>query len=113
MFYEKITKPSTKPEKAKQINAIASKDWQSPIMAYLQGHFEPSDEKEGKRMFQRARSYTLSEGELYKSGVVAPWLKCITATGGQELLKKILSGLCGSHIGIRPLVAKAFRQGFF
>ena len=82
-------------------------------MAYLRGHFEPTDEKEGKRMFQRARSYTLSGGELYKSGVVAPWLKCITTAEGQELLKEIHSGLCGSHIGIRPLVAKAFRQGFF
>jgi hypothetical protein len=41
-------------------------------MAYLRGHFEPADEKDEKRMFQRARSYTLSEGELYKSGVVAP-----------------------------------------
>ena len=40
-------------------------------------------------------------------------LKCITTAEGQELLKEIHSGLCGSHIGIRPLVAKAFRQGFF
>ena len=78
-------------------------------MAYLRGHFEPADEKEGKRMFQRARSYTLYEGELYKSGVVAPWLKCVTMAEGQELLKEIHSGLCGSHIGVRPLVAKAFR----
>jgi len=82
-------------------------------MAYLRGHFEPADEKDEKRMFQRARSYTLSEGELYKSGAVAPWLKCITTTEGQELLQEIHSGLYGSHIGIIPLVAKAFRQGFF
>jgi len=39
-------------------------------MAYLRGHFEPADEKDGKRMFQRARSYTIFEGELYKLGVV-------------------------------------------
>ena len=82
-------------------------------MAYLRGHYEPADEKEGKRMFQRARSYALIEGELYKSGVVAPWLRCIATTEGQELLNEIHSGLCGSHIGLRPLVAKAFRQGFF
>ena len=113
VFYEKIMKPYTKQEKAKQINAIASEDCRSPIMAYLRGHFEPADEKEEKRMFQRARSYTLSEGELYKSGVAAPRLKCITAAEGQELLNEIHSGFCGSHIGIRPLVAKAFRQGFF
>ena len=27
VFYEKITKPSTKQEKAKQVNVIASEDW--------------------------------------------------------------------------------------
>lgn len=55
-------------------------------MAYLRGHFEPADEKDGKRMFQRARSYTIFEGELYKLGVVAPWLKCIPISKGRELL---------------------------
>ena len=82
-------------------------------MAYLRGHFEPADEKDGKRMFQRARSYTIFEGELYKLGVVEPWLKCIPISKGRELLQENHSGLCGSHIEVRPLVSKAFRQGFF
>jgi hypothetical protein len=47
-------------------------------MAYLRGHFEPVDETEEKRMSQRARGYLVSEGELYKSGITAPWLKCIS-----------------------------------
>ena len=55
----------------------------------------------------------ISHGELYKSGVVTPWLKCIPVNQGIELLKEIHAGICGSHIGIRPLAAKAFRQGFF
>jgi len=113
VFYEKITKPSTKQIKEKQINAILSKDWRSPIMAYLRGHFEPADEKDEKQMFQRARSYTIFEGELYKSGVVAPWLKCIPISEGRDLMQEIHSGLCRSHIVIRSLVSKAFRQGFF
>ena len=29
------------------------------------------------------------------------------------MLKKIHYGLCGSHIGFRQLISKAFRQGFF
>ena len=82
-------------------------------MAYLRGHFEPADEKDGKRMFQRARSYTIFEGELFKSGIVAPWPKCIPISEGRELLKEIHSGMRRSHIGVRPLVSKASRQGFF
>jgi hypothetical protein len=86
VFYEKITNPSTKPGREKLINAILSKDWRSPIIAYLQGHFEPSDEKDEKMMSQSARNYTISDGHMYKSGVVAPWLKCITIDEGRGLL---------------------------
>ena len=78
-------------------------------MEYLRGNIELPDEKEEKKMFQRARGYVISEGELLKSGVTSPWLKCISITEGIELLKEIHSGSCGSHIGFRQLVSKAFR----
>ena len=51
-------------------------------MAYLRGHYEPSDEAEVKRLSQRTRGYVISQGELYKSGVVTPWLKCIPVAQG-------------------------------
>ena len=82
-------------------------------MAYLRAHYEPSDKAEEKRLSQRARGYVISQGELYKSGVVTPWLTCIPVAQGVKLLNEIHSGICGSHIGIRPLAAKPFRQGFF
>ena len=82
-------------------------------MAYLRGHYEPSDEAEEKRLSQRARGYVISQGELHKLGVVTPWLKCIPVAQGIELLNEIHSGICGSHIGTRPLAAKAFMQYFF
>jgi len=82
-------------------------------MEYLRGNIELLNEKEEKRMFQRARGYIISEGELFKSGVTSPWLKCISTAEGIELLKEMHSGFCRSHIGFRQLVSKAFRQGFF
>jgi hypothetical protein len=50
---------------------------------------------EEKRLKQRARGYTVVNGELYKSGVTEPWLRCITSEKGRELLKEIHSGFCG------------------
>jgi len=82
-------------------------------MAYLRGHFDQANETDEKRMSQRSRGYIISEGELYKSGVTTLWLRCIPIAQGRELLNEIHSGLCGSHIRIRPIAAKAFRQGFF
>ena len=113
VFYEKISTPSTRQKKESRINAIFSEDWRASIMAYLRAHYEPSDEAEEKRLSQRARGYVISQGELYKSGVVTPWLTCIPVAQGVELLNEIHSGICESHIGVRPLAAKAFRQGFF
>jgi hypothetical protein len=62
---------------------------------------------------QRARGYTVVNGELYKSGVTEPWLRCITSEKGVELLKEIHSGLCGAHISTRALAIKAIKKGFF
>jgi hypothetical protein len=43
------------------------------------------------------------EGELYKQGVCSPLLKCLFRAEGQELMKEIHVGLCGAHIGSKPL----------
>jgi hypothetical protein len=61
----------------------------------------------------RTRPYIIIEGELYKHGVCSPLLKCLSRTEGQELMKEIHAGLCGTHIGSRPLLGKVFRQGFY
>jgi hypothetical protein len=81
-------------------------------MAYLRGHYEPQDELE-ERLKQRAMGYTEVNGELYKSGITEPWLRCITSKKGLELLKEIHSGFCGAHIGTIALAGKAIKQGFY
>jgi hypothetical protein len=64
-------------------------------------------------MEARTRPYVIIEGELYKHGVCSPLLKCLSKTEGIKLMKEIHAGLCGSHIGSRPLLGKVFRQGFY
>jgi hypothetical protein len=66
-----------------------------------------------KRMEARTRPYVTIEGELYKHQVCSPLLKCLSRTEVQELMKEIQAGLCGAHIGSRPLLVKVFRQGFY
>jgi hypothetical protein len=64
-------------------------------------------------MEARTRPYVIIEGELYKYRVCSPLLKCLSRTEDIELMKEIHAGLCGSHIGSRPLLGKVFRQGFY
>ena len=80
-------------------------------MAYLRGHFVPKDEKEEKRMAICAQNYRIINEDLYRGGVCAPLLKCISRDEGKQLLKDIHAGMCSSHIVTRALVGKAFREG--
>jgi hypothetical protein len=53
------------------------------------------------------------EGELFKQEVCSPLLKCLSRAEGQELMREIHSGICGAHIGSRPLLGKVIRQEFY
>jgi ribonuclease HI len=113
VFLEIIKEPSIKESRPKIISVVETPDWRAKIMAYLRGHYEPKNELQEKRLKQRARGYAVVNGELYKSGVTEPWLRCITSEKGLELLREIHSGFCGAHIGTRALAGKAIKQKFY
>jgi ribonuclease HI len=115
VFFEAIKAPSVElMERAVlTISPVHSEDWRTEIISFLQGNCLSSDEAYNKRMEARTRPYVVIEGELYKHGVCSPLLKCLSRTEGMELMKEIHAGLCGSHIGSRPLLGKVFRQGFY
>jgi hypothetical protein len=115
VFFETIEAPSVDLIERAVLNIcpIYSEDWRTEIMSFLQGNFLSDDEAYHKRIAARARRYVIIEGELYKHGVCSPLLKCLSRAKGIELMKEIHAGLCGSHIGSRPLLGKFFRQGFY
>jgi hypothetical protein len=94
------------------ISPVHNEDWRTEIISFLQRNSLSSDEAYNKRMEARTRPYVMIEGELYKHGVCSPLLKCLSRTEGIELME-IHAGLCGSHIGSRPLLEKKIRQGFY
>jgi ribonuclease HI len=115
VFFETIKAPSVElmERVVLAISPIHTEDWSTEIISFLQGNCLSDDEVYNKRMEARTRPYVIIEGELYKHGVCSPLLKCLSRTEGQELMEEIHAGLCGSHIGSRPLLGKVFRQGFY
>jgi hypothetical protein len=115
VFFETIRAPSVEllERAVLNISPVHSEDWRTEIISFLQGNCLSDDEAYNKRMEARTRPYVIIEGELYKHGVSSPLLKCLSRTEGIELMKEIHAGLCGSHIGSRPLLGKVFRQGFY
>jgi hypothetical protein len=105
------------------ISPLHSEDWRTEIISFLQGNCLSDDEAYNKRMeaynkrvvlmeAYNKRPYVIIEGELYKHGVCSPLLKCLSRADGIELMKEIHAGLCGSHIGSRPLLGKYLDKDF-
>jgi hypothetical protein len=115
VFFETIKAPSVEllERAVLAISPVHNEDWRTEIISFVQGNCLLDDEDYNKRMEERTRPYVIIEGELYKHGVCSPLLKCLSRTEGIELMKEINAGLCGSHIGSRPLLGKVFRQGFY
>jgi hypothetical protein len=108
VFFETIRAPSTEllERVVLTISHVHNEDWRTEIISFLQGNCLSDDEVYNKRMEARTRPYVIIEGELYKHGVYSPLLKGLFRTEGIELMKEIHAGLCGSHIGSRPLLGK-------
>jgi hypothetical protein len=88
VFYQILKQASIKAVQAtpREVHIIQSEDWRAPIMAYLREHYEPENEVNNIRMKQRIRNYKIINNHLYKQGICAPLLKCISAEVGKKLL---------------------------
>ena len=64
-------------------------------------------------MNARTKLYSVIGSELYRSGIVAPLLKCISKQQGIELLNKIHVGSCGARRGPHEIAHRVMSQGFY
>jgi hypothetical protein len=96
VFYETTTVRYAANEAAppKFVNVIHSEDWRAPIVVAIKGYYEAGDGVVDKRVAIRARNYHIIDGNLYRKGVCAPLLKCISVTEGKQMLHEIHSGMC-------------------
>ena len=74
---------------------------------------DTSDQDEAEKVARRANMYQFVDDTLYRRRPNGVKLKWVCWEEGNELLAEIHKGMCGSHIGSRALVGKAFLQGFY
>ena len=82
------------------------------IAFLLRGELPPQ-EVIARQIQRRAKSYLVIDSELYKRSPTGVFQRCVSPEEGQKILKEIHAGGCGHHASTRPLVAQAFRHGFF
>jgi hypothetical protein len=80
VFFQLLTVKAVKEEEDRpaEIHAITSEDWRSPIFTFVSGAYEPTTKQELERMNARTKQYSIIGSDLYRSGIVAPLLKCIS-----------------------------------
>ncbi|KAI3463696.1 hypothetical protein Pfo_020359 [Paulownia fortunei] len=87
--------------------------WKGNIVQYLTMEELPDNPIDARKLKTRAARFLIVDGELYKRGFSQPYLKCLTPTKANYLLREIHEGICGNHLEGKSLAAKALRQGYF
>ncbi|GJY15976.1 reverse transcriptase domain-containing protein [Tanacetum coccineum] len=85
----------------------------TPIMEYLKDGTLPDDRKEASKLRIKARHYELLEGVLYKWSFLKLWLRCVGPLQADYVIREIHEGSCSMHAGLRSVVAKAMRLGYY
>ncbi|KAI3446714.1 hypothetical protein Pfo_003379 [Paulownia fortunei] len=99
----------------RKITFLSSKEpsWKDNIIQYLTTGELPDNPVDAQKLKTRAARFLIIDGELYKRGFSQPYLKCLTPTKANYVLREIHEGICGNHLGGKSLAAKALRQGYF
>ncbi|XP_026429894.1 uncharacterized protein LOC113326371 [Papaver somniferum] len=86
--------------------------WCQPYIRFLTTSELPEDEHLPSKVKKNVWRYSMIEGQLYRKPVaLEPFLRCITAEEGQQILAEAHEGICGNHSGGRSLAHRILAQG--
>ena len=88
-------------------------NWMTPIVTFLQDGHLPQNTEKAKKVKKSAARFTILNDTLYKRGFSMPYLKCVDKEEAKYILEEIHQGICGDHTGLRSLVNKVIRTGYF
>ncbi|XP_057543932.1 uncharacterized protein LOC130823331 [Amaranthus tricolor] len=96
------------------VNTIDRSDtWMEPYIEYLRNQTLPQDKSQANTLQKKARWFELHEGTLYKKSYTHPLLKCVSPEEGNYILREIHEGGCGIHQGVRTVIGKVLRSGYY
>ncbi|KAM2945379.1 hypothetical protein COP2_028300 [Malus domestica] len=108
---ELLAAPSTMA--AEVCNLQQGDSWITPIYRFLVHGTLPNDKVQAKQIRYKVTRYLIINDQLYKRGFNLPYLRCLTPTEAETVLREIHEGVCGDHAGSRSLAHKAFHQGYY
>ncbi|KAM1810815.1 hypothetical protein ACFX12_027521 [Malus domestica] len=93
---------------AEMCNLQQGDSWITPIYKFLAHGTLPIDKVQAKQILYKSARYLIINDQLYKRGFTLPYLRCLTPTEAEIVLREIHEGVCGDHAGSRSLEHKTF-----
>ncbi|GJS31935.1 reverse transcriptase domain-containing protein [Tanacetum coccineum] len=100
----------------KEVLAVVEEEghtWMTPIYEYLTEEILPEEKRKARAIRRKAGRYAVINGILYKKSFLGPWLRCVGPLQASYVLREIHEGSCSMHAGLRSVVAKALRSGYY
>ena len=83
-------------EDGKQIQEIdVEEDWTAPLKEYLQSGALPDGKDVARRLEVRASRFVLIRDVLYKKGFSRPYLRCLSHSEAEYVMKEVTRGFAG------------------
>ncbi|GJY21089.1 reverse transcriptase domain-containing protein [Tanacetum coccineum] len=87
--------------------------WMTPIHEYLMEEILPEEKRKARTVRRKADRYVMTNEILYKKSFLRPWLQCVGPLQANYVLREINEGSCSMHAGLRSVVVKALRSGYY
>ena len=95
--------------KATVLQTQHQQTWIDLLVNYLRDEMLPASKNEARSIHFRYTRYILYDDKLYKRGLSAPLLRCVTNEEATYIMREIHEGICGNHAGGQALAHKALR----
>ncbi|XP_041011349.1 uncharacterized protein LOC121255135 [Juglans microcarpa x Juglans regia] len=110
---DKLAQAASGQEDSPLLEGTGAPEWALDIVKYIDANEVPNDRCEARKIRNKASSYTLVEGVLYRRGYSTPLLRCISFEKVQYVLAEVHRGICGDHSGGKVLAGKVMSTGYY
>ena len=88
-------------------------NWATPLVFYLKNGILPNGKEAARKLKVQAAWFVLIKDVLYKRGFSRPYLMCLGTKEADYVMREVHEGICGNHSGLRSLVHKLIRVGYY
>ena len=88
-------------------------NWTTTIASYLKDGLLSNEKEAVRKVKVRAARFVLIKDVLYKRGFSRPYLRCLGNEEASYAMIEVHEGIYENHLGLRSLVHKLVRVGYY